>query len=225
MPHHGDQRRSLSVNDLDLIYGIEHSANHQRTRNSIALQRTLVSIFETAVQTILIFIIVSSMMGRFEIHQTSMEPTFHEGQRVVVSQLGSALPAWLYRTVHAADTPTQAAFSLKRGHVVVFYDTVAKEGPPLIKRLIGLPGETIAIHDGSVFVNDVRIDEPYLHNISTTCHTYCGPLTLGDNEYFFMGDNRPGSRDSRSFGAIPEEQIIGRVILRYWPLNEMSLYE
>jgi signal peptidase I len=57
------------------------------------------------------------------------------------------------------------------------------------------------------------------------CHAYCGPLTLGEDDYFFMGDNRTGSRDSRNFGPVPGEQIIGRVIMRYWPLNDFALYE
>jgi signal peptidase I len=225
MPDYGDRPAPQSVNDLDLYYHIEQTTTQHQSRAHVAFHRAIASIFETAVQTLLIFIIISSVIGRFEIHQTSMEPTFHEGQRVVVSQLGSVLPSWLNRTVHAADTPTHAAFGLKRGHVVVFYDTAAKEGPPLIKRLIGLPGQTVEIREGGVFINGTLIDEPYLPNTPTTCSTYCGPLTLGTGEYFFMGDNRPGSRDSRSFGPIPDSQIIGRVLLRYWPLDTVSFYE
>jgi signal peptidase I len=67
------------------------------------------------------------------------------------------------------------------------------------------------------------LEERYLKSVTTSCSTYCGPLTLGPDEYFFMGDNRPVSHDSRSFGPIPADQIVGRVILRYWPLNEFSM--
>jgi len=221
-------RKPLSVNDLDLLYNTpqqreEETAPHSSSQ--LTARRAFASIVETAVQTLLLFLILSSLVGRFEIQQTSMEPTFHEGQRVVVSQLSHALPSWMDRTVHAANNPAQAAFGLKRGHVVVFYDQADHEDPPLIKRLIGLPGETIEIRNSAVFINGKRLHEPYLQNVPTMCHAYCGPLTLGEDDYFFMGDNRMGSRDSRNFGPVPGEQIVGRVIMRYWPLNDFALYE
>ncbi len=182
------------------------------------------NILETILQALLLFIIVTSLIGRFEIHQTSMEPNFHEGQRVIVSQIDRALPDWVVRTTHAAHTDGDTTLGLKRGHIVVFYDTPQSE-IPLIKRLIAIPGDTIHIRGGQVWVNGQALPEPYLHGVTTACHTYCGPRTLGPDEYFFMGDNRPGSRDSRSFGPIPAQQIIGRVIVRYWPLDQFTLYE
>jgi signal peptidase I len=91
------------------------------------------------------------------------------------------------------------------------------QGDPLIKRLIGLPGDTLTIRDGGVYLNGAPLMEPYLSGETTSCTTYCGPLTLGPDEYFFLGDNRPVSRDSRAFGPIAAEQIVGQVILRYWP--------
>jgi signal peptidase I len=168
-------------------------------------------------QALLIFLIISSLVGRFEIRQTSMEPNFHEGERVMVSQLGSALPSIFGSTAYAGNSALAPASTLQRGQVVVFYPESMAQGDPLIKRLIGRPGDTIAIRDGAVSVNGVLLDEPYLSGTATSCTAYCGPLTLGTDEYFFMGDNRPVSRDSRAFGPVSADQIVGQVILRYWP--------
>jgi signal peptidase I len=179
--------------------------------------RALSEIAQAVLQALLIFLIISSLVGRFEIRQTSMEPTFHEGERVMVSQLGSALPSLFGSTAYADGGAASAVSALRRGQVVVFYPDEMGQGDPLIKRLIGLPGDTLAIRDGAVFINNAPLDEPYLAHITTSCTTYCGPLTLGPHEYFFMGDNRPVSRDSRAFGPVPAEQIVGQVILRYWP--------
>lgn len=218
-------RKPLTVDDIEQLYGTGESESYAYTQYQLMVRRTISSMFITALQTLLLFLIISSLIGRFEIQQTSMEPTFHEGQRVVVSQFNSTFPSWLGRTAHAAHT-SPTPFGLKRGHVVVFYDTPEAQGAPLIKRLIGLPGDTIEIRDGHVFINNQQIDEPYIsQDIQTTCHTYCGPMTLQTGTYFFMGDNRSGSRDSRSFGPIPEEQIIGRVIVRYWPPSKFTMYE
>lgn len=189
-----------------------------------ALRQTIADILQTVAHTALIFLIITSLIGRFEIHQTSMEPNFHEGQRVIVSQLGSALPAWLASRAHAATGSSSAPFDLQHGQVVVFYRTPQRTEDPLIKRVIGLPGETVEIRDGQVFVNGVTIDEPYARGVQTTCSSYCGPLTLGPEEYFFMGDNRTVSMDSRSFGPIPASQIVGRVVMRFWPLEVFTVY-
>jgi signal peptidase I len=86
-----------------------------------------------------------------------------------------------------------------------------------------VPGDTIEIRDGEVRVNGEPVIEPYV-NGATRCSAYCGPLTLGPDEFFFMGDNRGVSRDSRAFGTIPADQIVGRVIVRFWPLDEVALY-
>ncbi|NJN66366.1 MAG: signal peptidase I [Chloroflexaceae bacterium] len=227
-------RKRLSVNELNHHHGYHHAQGtacrsdapsfpmgpaHRR-----AVQRTFAGIVETIIETVLLFCIVSSLVGHFEIQQSSMEPSFSEGQRVVVSQLESALPAWVSRTAHATGTSGGDVFGLKRGDVVVFYDTPQRQGIPLIKRVIGVPGDTLTIRNGAVLINNLAIDEPYVHGVPTTCHHYCGPLTLEADEYFLMGDNRSGSRDSRSFGPIPASQMIGRVILRYWPLDQFGFY-
>ena len=183
----------------------------------------IVELLQTAAQMLLLFMIISALIGRFEIHQISMEPNFHEGQRVIVSKLDSLWSTWFVRTAHAADNSKSSPFAPQRGQIVVF-KSMQHDGEALIKRVIGVPGDMIVLRDGAVLVNGVVLDEPYVHGVYTSCNNYCDPVTLGPDAYFVMGDNRLNSLDSRSFGPVPADQIIGRVVLRYWPIDQIEIY-
>jgi signal peptidase I len=183
-------------------------------------------VVQTAVQAVLLYILIAAVFGRFEIQQISMEPNFHEGQRVLVFQLGSTLSSWWAETAHAAGERLPAPFAPQRGQVVILYLSAdpGEADKPLIKRVIGVPGDMVEISDGVVRVNGAVIAEPYVQGRLTNCFGECGPLILGLEEYYVMGDNRPNSRDSRAFGPINGGQIVGRVVARYWPLNEFEWY-
>lgn len=175
-------------------------------------------------ELLLLFWIFSGIVSGFEIHQTSMEPTFHEGQRVIVNKLGGLMERWVVGVAHAANDSQHVPFAPHRGQVVVFRSlTTADE--TLIKRTIGIPGDQIELRNGMVFVNGERIAEPYIHGQTTACHSYCRSITLGPEEYFMMGDNRSVSMDSRSFGPVPADNIVGSVVLRYWPPSAIEVYD
>ena len=184
----------------------------------------VLDIIWTGAHALVLFLILSALIGRFEVHQISMEPTFHEGQRVLVSKLDSLWSSLVVRTAHAAESRRSSPFALRRGQVVVFYRAPERDDDALIKRVIGLPGDTLEIRDGQVLVNGAALDEPYIRGANTSCNATCGPLTLAADEYFMMGDNRVNSLDSRSFGPIAADQIVGRVVLRYWPFDAVELF-
>ena len=94
-----------------------------------------------------------------------------------------------------------------------------KLGSPWIKRLIGLPGDTIQVMDGKVFLNDKPLDEPYINQKPT--YTY-GPVTVPNGMVFMMGDNRNNSNDSHFWSFLPMENIKGRAFYRYWPPNRVG---
>ena len=177
----------------------------------------------TLAQALVLFLVLTALIGRFEVHQISMEPTFHEGQRVLVSKLDSLWSTLVVRTAHAAESRGSSPFALQRGQVVVFYRTPARGEDALIKRVVGLPGDEIEFTGGRVRINGASLDEPYIHGMQTGCSIHCGPITLGVDQYFMLGDNRLNSLDSRSFGPIAADQIVGRVVLRYWPLDQIEL--
>ena len=83
-----------------------------------------------------------------------------------------------------------------------------------MKRVVGLPGETVRIHAGDVFVNEEVLDEPYLAEKDSS---YSPEVTLGEGEYYVLGDNRAYSNDSRAWGAVPKENVRGKVWMVYWP--------
>jgi signal peptidase I len=183
-----------------------------------------VGLLKLMAEVVILFLIFSTLMGGFQIEQHSMDPTFRSGQRVVVSKLSGLLPDWLVGTAQASDgSQSSGMFALKRNEFVVFHSLTNPE-EALIKRLVGLPGDTIELRDGAVFINGEQLDEPYINGQRTECHQFCGTIVLGSNQYFMMGDNRLVSLDSRSFGPIPGDKIVGRVILRYWPFDQISFY-
>jgi len=125
----------------------------------------------------------------------SMEPTLHTGQRVLVSPLAFRILG-----------------QVERGQIVVF-DALGQT-EDYIKRIVGLPGDTVAIRHGQVIVNGSPVAEPYLAASATGDSA---PVTLGPDEYYVLGDNRPDSADSRYYGPVPADRIIGPAFLRFWP--------
>lgn len=102
------------------------------------------------------------------------------------------------------------------GDIVVLDEE--KEGEIIIKRIIGMPNDTIEIKNGVLYINDEEIEEEYAYGQTSDYDK----ITLGEDEYFILGDNRPISKDSRYFGPVKEEEIIGKVIFRLWPINKFG---
>ncbi len=156
-------------------------------------------IVETALLTALIFLVVNAATGRFKIDGSSMEPNLHHDEYVIV------------------DKVTYLFGKPQRGDVVVFF----LEGQPkdYIKRVIGLPGDTIELSNGTVYIDGQPLAEPYVASASVTYTA----RQLGDEEYFVMGDNRGNSSDSRAFGPIRSDNIVGRAWIVYWPPTDWAI--
>ncbi|GAB4569692.1 MAG: signal peptidase I [Anaerolineae bacterium] len=157
-------------------------------------------IIETLIVFAVVYVLVNLLTARFVVDGTSMAPSFHTGQYVIVN-----------RVAYLLDEP-------QRGDIVVLH---SPEDPQLdlIKRVIGLPGETVAVRDGQVFINGIPLNEPYLN----APPRYQGEWTLGSDQYFVLGDNRNNSRDSHSFGPVPRTALVGKAAAVYWPLQDARL--
>ena len=148
----------------------------------------------TVVLAAAIFISARVTMQGYEVFQSSMEPNFSEGQRVMV-----------IKAAYWFSDP-------QRGDVVVFQSPITDE--EFIKRVIGLPGDTVEIVQGVVYVNGVRLAEPYVKNSFTySLHKKVVPA----GQYFVLGDNRDVSNDSHVGWYMPRENLIGKAWLVYWP--------
>lgn len=161
---------------------------------SPAGRHLLREIVETLLLALAIYLVINTLTGRFYVRGSSMEPSLHNGQYLIVSKI-----SYLFGEP-------------QRGDIVVFVSpNNGKED--YIKRIIGLPGERVEIRDGAVWINGYRLEEPYLSSATP----YTGVWVLGPDEYFVLGDNRPNSSDSHTWGPLPRKNIIGKAWLCYWP--------
>ena len=167
-----------------------------------------------AAATVLIF--QAEVAKPYRIPSPSMEPTLHCARPVSGCEARVADRVIANRLVYRFQAP-------RRGEIVVFKAPAQVEGVcgtagTYIKRLVGLPGEKVSMRNGYVFINGIRLDEPYLEE------GYRGGETgawarLPDATYFVLGDNREMSCDSRRWGVVPRKNIIGRAEVVYWPPN------
>jgi signal peptidase I len=173
----------------------------------------LAEVATTLVLTIVFFWIIQTFLAQpFRVEQESMSGTLEEGDYVLVDKL----------------TPRFDTHS--HGDIVVFQRVEHEAGcaspgtraddVPFIKRVLGVPGDVVVVSDGTVSVNGAVLDEPYIHGQSTTGND---SWTIGPGELFVMGDNRGESSDSRVFGPICDSDVVGRAVLRYWPLNAIGI--
>ena len=136
------------------------------------------------------------------VYGQSMQPNLQPAERLVIEKLS-----------YYFDTP-------QRDDIVVV--DLPEMAELLIKRVVGLPGETVEIRRGTVLIDGQTIDQSFVTLAGGT--TY-GPITLGPDSYFVMGDNRNNSNDSRAFGPIHRDEIAGKAWLRYWPLKRFTLFD
>jgi signal peptidase I len=152
-----------------------------------------------------IYTFVNLATARAVVEGTSMRPNFETGQLVIVN-----------RFAYFFSAPA-------RGDVVVLHNP-RNSDEDFIKRVIGLPGETVQILNGRVYVNGTSLDEPYVSQ-SNVCQVCDGEWTLGPDEYFVLGDNRRSSHDSHNFGPIARRLIVGQAWIRYWPLPDFQVIQ
>jgi len=152
--------------------------------------------------TVIVFLVLNTLTGRFQVRGSSMQPTLEDGQYLVVSKL------------------TYWVKAPERGEIMVFHPPNGLSDD-YIKRIVGLPGEQVRIEGGQVLVDGVALEEPYV----VAEGTYSGSWKLRANEYFVLGDNRGNSSDSHMWGTLPEENVVGKAWLCYWPPQAWGLVE
>lgn len=156
--------------------------------------RFTLDILETLILAVVLFLGINALSARVRVDGFSMRPTLEDGEFVLVNKMSYRLG------------------EINRGDIIVFHFPV-NPSEDLIKRVIGLPGDRVAVHNGQVSVNGVVLSEPYI----AEAPNYDGEWVVTDKTLFVMGDNRNNSSDSHSWGLLPYEKIVGKAILIYWP--------
>jgi signal peptidase I len=156
--------------------------------------RFLWDIVETVVLSAILFLGINAISARIRVDGFSMEPTLHNGEFVIVNKLAYQLG------------------DPGHGDVIVFrYPRDPNQ--EYIKRVIGLPGDRVRVINGEVFVNDQRVEEPYI----AAAPRYQSEWSVPENSLFVLGDNRNNSSDSHNWGPVPLDYVIGRALFVYWP--------
>lgn len=184
---------------------VEASPEPEAEPQSAIAWMLLKELVETVVLSLIIFLLIRLVVQNYRIESHSMEPNFTEGQFILVNKLAYKL-----------GTP-------ERGEVLVFHNPQNLE-EDFIKRIIGLPGDTLEIHDNQVWINGKLLEEPFERGEYTPGYVF-GPVTVPPNHLFVMGDNRGNSRDSRfpDVGPIDESLVVGEAWLRVWPFSVFGL--
>ncbi|OQY26902.1 MAG: signal peptidase I [Anaerolineaceae bacterium 4572_5.1] len=154
----------------------------------------LIDVLETLILSVVLFFLINALSARIKVDGSSMEPTLHNGEFILVSKVGYKLG------------------EPERGDVVVF-DFPRNITQEYIKRVIGLPGEHIRVDGGQVYVDGQPVTEPYIQ----AAPMYQGDWDVPEGMIFVLGDNRNNSSDSHNWGMVPMENLVGKALFIYWP--------
>jgi signal peptidase I len=180
---------------------------------------------ETILLALAVFLVLQASVQNFRVDGISMDPTLANGQYLLVNKLVyEPVP---FQSVAAADGqqshgPQSWIYPFhapQQGNVIVFHEPTDPTRD-FVKRVIGIPGDTVEIRFGIVIVNGTILPEPYLINRDTS---NLAPVEVPQGFYFVLGDNRPVSYDSRELGPISQESIIGKAWFSYWPLSNLHI--
>lgn len=155
---------------------------------------------ETVLLVLIMVFLIQLVVRNFRVDGQSMMPNLHHGQYLVVDKLSYNLPLF--------------PGSPQRGDVVVFTPPIQPVRGDFVKRIIGLPGDTVELRNGEIFINNEQLPNTFEAQLD---QFFMAPLTVPEGEFFVLGDNRANSNDSRAWGTLKSEAIIGKAWLSYWP--------
>ena len=185
-------------------------------------------LIETALLSVAVFLVLHLSVQNFRVEGSSMVPTLTEGQYIIANKI-------IYSSV-ATDSivrflpfvqPSGEGGSLytfhppEHGEIIIF-NFPSDQSRDLVKRVIGVPGDTIEIQSGQVIRNGEPIEEPYVVNKDR--RTY-DPVEVPENSYYVLGDNRRSSSDSRDWGFLSDKHVVGRAWIGYWPIDEIGVLQ
>lgn len=165
-----------------------------------SLRAFLVEVLQTVVLALVLYFLIDSVLARVRVENISMEPTLQPGEFLLVNKLAYRLG------------------DVSHGDVVIFHYPL-NPNEDYIKRVIGLPGDEVTVQNGQVMVNGKLVVEPYIMAPPHYNNTWIVP----EGHLFVLGDNRNSSSDSHNWGFVPYENLVGKALLVYWPLDQIKI--
>lgn len=172
----------------------------QEAQTSYSTREMVWDFIKRLLLVLILYFLIDSVIGRVRVLNISMYPTVVEGEILIVNKLAYKLG------------------EMERGDIITFHFPLEPE-LDYIKRLIGLPGDVVEVKDHQVIVNGTVLNEPYI----VTPSDYVGNWTVPADSIFALGDNRNDSADSHVWGFVPIENLIGKALAVYWPINHMRI--
>jgi signal peptidase I len=157
---------------------------------------------QTIILAVVLYFLIDTVVARVRVENISMEPTLQSGEFVLVNKLAYKIG------------------DIRRGDIIVFHYP-QDPSQDYIKRIIGVAGDVVDVHDQTVFVDGQALVEPYI----MAKPLYDGTWTVPPNDLFVLGDNRNESSDSHYWGFVPDANVVGRALVIYWPLNDLKILD
>jgi len=184
----------VCLETLDQDVKVENGEVPQEVQEKVNWGRFALDIIETLFLAVVLFVGINAISARVRVDGFSMRPTLEDGEFVLVNKMS-------YRFGEVS-----------RGDIIVFHFPV-NPAEDLVKRVIGLPGDHVLVQGNQVFVNGQLLNEPYIAQPPL----YSGEWTVAEDQLFVLGDNRNNSNDSKDWGLLPTEKVVGKAVLIYWP--------
>ena len=191
-------------------------------------------LIETVLLTLVIFVAVRTLIVNFRVDGSSMQPNLEDGQYLLVNK-AVYFHLDLNRLKNLLPGPDRQSQDIaylfhppQRGDIIVFDPPLsARSDRPFVKRVIGLPGDTVVTRDGKIFVNGQVLDEPYIPDPAGLSFRFGSnggnEVVVPAGSLFVLGDNRNNSQDSRYFGTVALDRVIGKAVVSYWPPDDIGL--
>ena len=185
-----------------MLETLNQETQTEPVEEQINWKRAFIDILETLILAVILFFGINAISARVRVDGLSMQPTLQHGEFILVNKMSYQ---WS---------------EIERGDIIVFHFPREPE-EELIKRVIGLPGDTVMISDNQVFVNGQLLNEPYI----SQAPVYSGEWFVTEGNIFVLGDNRNNSNDSKDWGLLPLEKVVGKAVVIYWPPPMWNIIE
>lgn len=185
---------------MESFHTEEISPETQPVKTRPGWLKFLIEILQTLILAVVLYVLIDSVMARVRVDNISMQPTLQPGEFILVNKVEYKFG------------------KVQRGDIIVFHYPL-NPTEDYIKRVIGIPGDTVTISHSKVMVNNMTLTEPYI----SASPQYSGTWLVPEGKVFVLGDNRNQSSDSHNWGFVPDENIVGKALVIYWPLDKFKI--